>query len=179
MRPGRPVRRLIRRQTAIHRVDTERKQPVELRIEIPQACHALPKEIPIERLKMPQIKDGSNAATNAFDLSSITSLANASTVYIRLVDNSTNAANGTGIVGSAGTSRIDNVIVAGTVPGAPSIIAQPQNVTNYFGDTASFTVVAGGNPTLSYQWYTNSTPLMPLTGWKQRTWRWNHYRFGH
>ena len=53
--------------------------------------------------------------------------------------------------------------VSGTVPGAPSIITQPQSVTNYFGDTASFTVVAGGNPTLSYQWYTNSTPLTALT----------------
>jgi hypothetical protein len=101
--------------------------------------------------------------TNTFDLSSITALANASTVYIRLVDNSTNAANGTGIVGSGGTSRIDNVTVSGTVPGAPSIITQPQGVTNYFGDTASFTVVAGGNPTLSYRWYTNSTPLTALT----------------
>lgn len=101
--------------------------------------------------------------TNTFDLSAITALANASAVYIRLVDNSTNAANGTGIVGSSGTSRIDNVTVSGTVPGAPSIITQPQGVTNYFGDTASFTVVAGGNPTLSYQWYTNSTPLTALT----------------
>ena len=39
--------------------------------------------------------------TNTFDLSAITALANASAVYIRLVDNSTNAANGTGIVGSS------------------------------------------------------------------------------
>jgi hypothetical protein len=101
--------------------------------------------------------------TNTFDLSSITALANVSAVYIRLVDNSTNAANGTGIVGSTGTSRIDNVLVSGTVPGAPSIITQPQNVTNYFGDSASFTVTAGGNPTLAYQWYTNGTPPTALT----------------
>lgn len=100
--------------------------------------------------------------TNVFDLSSITALANASAVYIRLVDNSITSAGG-GTVGNGGTSRIDNVIVAGTVPGAPSIITQPQNVTNYFGDTASFTVVVGGDPTLSYQWYTNSTPLTALT----------------
>ncbi len=100
--------------------------------------------------------------TNVFDFSSITALANASAVYIRLVDNSITSASG-GTVGSSGTSRIDNVIVAGTVPGAPSIITQPQNVTNYFGDTASFTVVVGGDPTLSYQWYTNSTPLTVLT----------------
>jgi len=103
--------------------------------------------------------------TNTFDLSSITALANNATVYIRLLDNSTNNVGGGsgGGVGNGGTSRIYNVAVTGTVPGVPSIITPPQNVTNYFGDTASFTVNAGGNPTLSYQWYTNSTPLTGLT----------------
>src|ERR1035437_4045054 len=101
--------------------------------------------------------------TNAFDLSAITALANASAVYIRLVDNSTNAANGTGIVGTTGTSRIDNVVVAGTITGPPQIITQPKNTTNYFGDTANITVIAGGDAPLSYQWYTNSTPLTALT----------------
>jgi hypothetical protein len=106
-----------------------------------------------------------NAAwtTNAFDLSSITALANVSAVYIRLVDNSTNNVGGGsgGGVLAAGTSRIDNVVVAGTAPGAASIIVPPQSVTNYFGDTATFTVTAGGT-TLSYQWCTNSTPPTPL-----------------
>ena len=87
-----------------------------------------------------------NAAwtTNYFDFSSYTDMANKSTLYFRVVDNSTTSANA-GTVGTGGTSRIDNVTVGGTVPGAPSIITPPQGVTNYFGDTATFTVTAGGN----------------------------------
>jgi hypothetical protein len=98
--------------------------------------------------------------TYTFDLSSITALANASVVYIRLVDNS-NTSIGGGLVGTAGTSRIDNVVVAGTIAGPPQIITQPKNTTNYFGDTVTLTLSAGGDSPLSVQWYypNLSTPL--------------------
>lgn len=92
--------------------------------------------------------------TYTYDLSSITSLANVSAVYIRLVVNSSTAING-GAVGTGGTSRIDNVIVSGTVPGTPSIITSPQNTTNYFGDTVTLTMSAAGTAPLSYFWFTN------------------------
>ena len=102
--------------------------------------------------------------TYTYDFSPITSLANASVVYIRLVVNSTNNIGGGsgGGIGGGGTSRIDNVIVAGTVPGAPSIINSPQNTTNYFGDTVTLTVFAGGSDPLGYFWFTNLNTA-PLT----------------
>ena len=49
----------------------------------------------------------------AYNLSSVTALNNASTVYIRLVDASTTAING-GTVATAGTGRIDNFTVSTT-----------------------------------------------------------------
>ncbi|HAO79863.1 MAG TPA: hypothetical protein DCQ92_12990 [Verrucomicrobia subdivision 3 bacterium] len=103
--------------------------------------------------------------TYTYDLSSITSLANVSTVYFRLVVNSTNNIGGGsgGGVGTGGTSRIDNINVLGTIAGPPQIITQPPNTTNFFGDTATITVVAGGDAPLSYQWFTNSMPLTALT----------------
>jgi hypothetical protein len=100
--------------------------------------------------------------TYTYDLSSITSLANASIVYLRLVVNSSTAINNSPI-GTAGTSRIDNFLVTGTIAGLPQVLTQPANTTNFFGDSTGLTVVAGGNAPLVYQWYTNSTPLTPLT----------------
>ena len=97
----------------------------------------------------------------ALDLSSVTNLANKPAVYFRLIDNSTNSVGGL-VVGSSGTSRIDDVLVAGTIAGPPQILTQPPNTTNFFGDTTSISVIGAGDAPLSYQWYTNSTPLTPL-----------------
>src|SRR6185312_5758461 len=103
--------------------------------------------------------------TYTYDFSSITSLANTNSVLIRLVDISTNNAGGAsgGIVLAAGSSRLDNVLVAGTIAGPPQIITQPPNTTAFYGDSVGITVIAGGDAPLAYQWYTNSTPLTPLT----------------
>ena len=61
------------------------------------------------------------------------------------------------------TSGVDTSAVANlsvTVPTAPTISTQPQGLTVLPGDSASFTVVAGGSEPLIYQWYYNtSTPL--------------------
>ncbi|MGD0057914.1 MAG: immunoglobulin domain-containing protein [Verrucomicrobiia bacterium] len=47
-----------------------------------------------------------------------------------------------------------------TTPDPPTIITQPQDTTVLPGDTATFTVEAGGSEPLSYQWYFNtSTPV--------------------
>jgi len=42
----------------------------------------------------------------------------------------------------------------------PFVISQPANITKQCGvDNATFSVVAGGTPTLSYQWLSNSVPI--------------------
>jgi hypothetical protein len=96
----------------------------------------------------------------SFDLSSITALTNAPVVYFRLV-NATNTSASGATVASAGTSRVDNFAVFGTIPGVPSIVTQPQNTTNNFGDTATINILAAGTAPLSVQWYypNLSTPL--------------------
>ena len=45
-------------------------------------------------------------------------------------------------------------------PSPPSITSQPTNVTVNVGDTASFSVVAGGTAPLSYQWSFNTTNIV-------------------
>lgn len=105
------------------------------------------------------ITSSSTWTVTSLDLSSVTALANQSAVYFRLINNSTNSQGG-GIVGTGGTSRIDDFLVAGTIAGPPQILTQPPNTTNFFGDTTTLTVIAGGDAPLSYQWYTNSSPIL-------------------
>ncbi len=64
---------------------------------------------------------GTPVATSDFtqDLSALTAIDNQATVYFRLVDVSTTAANGN-TVGSAGTDRVDNVVVTGSAVPEPS-----------------------------------------------------------
>ncbi len=59
--------------------------------------------------------------------------------------------------GSA-TSAVAQLTVS--VPVAPTIIAQPQDLTVLPGETATFTVEAGGSEPLSYQWYYNTNVLL-------------------
>jgi hypothetical protein len=98
------------------------------------------------------------------DLSSITALNNVSTVYLRVVDTSTTAINGSA-VGSSGTSRIDNVLVTAsgsvTVSGPPALFNDVRSTNAAAGRTISLNVVATGSDPLSYQWYypNLSTPL--------------------
>jgi hypothetical protein len=74
-----------------------------------------------------------------------------------------NGSIGNGTVGISGTSRIDNFLVTGVSPGAPSITAQPQNLNVFKGDSASFSVTAGGTAPLAFQWYsTNSSGVVAL-----------------
>lgn len=55
----------------------------------------------------------------SYDLSAITALNGASTVYIRLVDNSTTSIGGA-TVGAAGTGRVDNFTITGTACTSPT-----------------------------------------------------------
>jgi hypothetical protein len=61
---------------------------------------------------------GSAAESFSFDLSSVTALANASSVYLRLTDANTTSASGS-TVGTAGTDRVDNFLIAGTSTSVP------------------------------------------------------------
>lgn len=42
----------------------------------------------------------------------------------------------------------------------PTIITQPQSATNFVGQTATFSVVAGGTAPLTYQWYFNANTVL-------------------
>ncbi len=46
-------------------------------------------------------------------------------------------------------------------PTAPFIVAQPQNVIAAQGDSATFSVFAGGSATLTYRWYFNTNTPVP------------------
>jgi cysteine-rich repeat protein len=52
-------------------------------------------------------------------------------------------------------------LLVGEKPGGPSISQQPENAAVELGEKATFTVGAVGNPTLSYQWFKNSTTEIP------------------
>jgi len=93
------------------------------------------------------------------DLSSVAAVNNAAVVYFRLVCPSTTSANG-GTVAAAGTDRVDNFAVSGTVPGAPTIpdAGQPLSRTNNGGTTATFIVSANGTAP-AYQWRKNGVDL--------------------
>jgi photosystem II stability/assembly factor-like uncharacterized protein len=60
------------------------------------------------------------------------------------------------------THLVLNAVTVTQVP--PFIITQPTNVVVKEGLTASFRVVAGGTPTLNYQWQLNGTNLPGATG---------------
>ncbi len=57
----------------------------------------------------------------SYDLSSVGSLNNASTVFLRLLDADTTSVNGS-TVGTAGSDRVDNILIVGSVP-EPSAMA--------------------------------------------------------
>ena len=52
--------------------------------------------------------------------------------------------------------RVD-VVSSGT---APAINTQPLDQSVFVGQNATFTAIAGGSPTLTYQWYYNNTTLL-------------------
>jgi Immunoglobulin domain len=107
-----------------------------------------------------------SAYTDTNDLTAISAINNQSTVYFRIVMADNLNGNGVTLSGTAGACRVDNFTVTGTsLSSTPSIVNQPLSLNVFKGDTASFSVTAGGDAPLSYQWYyTNSTglPFVPL-----------------
>jgi alpha-tubulin suppressor-like RCC1 family protein len=64
--------------------------------------------------------------------------------------------------GPANSAAARLTVVA--APVAPSISTQPIGVTVIAGQTASFSVVAGGSPSISYQWQRNGVDISSATG---------------
>lgn len=91
-----------------------------------------------------------SAYTFNFNLSSIPALNNASSVYFRMVDNSTvDAQNLTTTVGTAGTDRVDNV----TIAGSPFAVWQPTGGNNNWdGLTPSWSTSSGFTANVTNNW---------------------------
>ena len=53
-----------------------------------------------------------------------------------------------------------NWLMTAYPPSAPVIVSDPQSLTVTAGDGATFVVVAGGSPVLTYQWYFNTTTVL-------------------
>ncbi len=66
--------------------------------------------------------------------------------------------NFTALYGTTVTNASGSITVLSTNV-APIITAQPQSLSLYQGQAATFSVTAAGGPPLTYQWYTNGTAL--------------------
>jgi hypothetical protein len=55
---------------------------------------------------------------------------------------------------------VDDINILGNVTPPPTIVAQPGDQKSCLGHSATFTVSATGNGTLSYQWYFNTNTLL-------------------
>lgn len=63
------------------------------------------------------------STTYTYDLSAITALDNQPTIYLRLINTTTDAASGSGLVAATGTSRVDNVVIAVPEPTTLGLLA--------------------------------------------------------
>src|SRR5262249_49736647 len=61
---GRPVTRPIRGQATSNGIDPKRKQAVKFRMEGPETQRSFAQKVPVERLKMPDIKDDAMSLRN-------------------------------------------------------------------------------------------------------------------
>lgn len=93
----------------------------------------------------------------SFDLSGITTLDNAATVYFRLRVVDTVAVNDSAVA-TTGTCRVDDftVMAASAGPTPPVITQHPQSITIPTGASTTLSVVATGAD--SYQWYEGIAP---------------------
>ena len=68
------------------------------------------------------------------------------------------------VTNAYGSASSGSANLSVTVPTAPSIVTQPQDLTVLPGQNAVFTVTAGGSAPLGYQWYDNNNLLTNATG---------------
>jgi hypothetical protein len=85
-------------------------------------------------------------------------------------DNKANGATGQAVVPNGGVTAYSsatataNVEVQSTTLTAPVITTQPQSATRTVGQSVTFTVVATGNPTPTYQWRKGGVNIFGATG---------------
>ena len=61
---------------------------------------------------------------------------------------------------ASGSMPSDTAALTVSVPTMPSIVTQPQSLTVLPGQSAVFTVIAGGSAPFSYQWYYNTNTML-------------------
>jgi hypothetical protein len=88
------------------------------------------------------------------NLSSVTAINNAAVVYFRLVV-ADNTSSGGKTIGSGGTCRVDNFVVAASTGTVPTISGvSPSTLTTNAGNNVSFTVtLSAGDTPFYYYWY--------------------------
>jgi hypothetical protein len=64
---------------------------------------------------------------------------------------------------TGGSSETTTVVATYTACPAPVISDDPDSLTVTYGQPASFSVVASGNPPFTYQWYLNGNPILNAT----------------
>jgi hypothetical protein len=94
-----------------------------------------------------------NTSSYVLDLSAVTALNNLPSVWFRVACVSTNAINNTGPIQGAGTGRIDNFAVLGTIPGPAIIAVDPSDTNANYGATVSLRTTVNGTAPIYYQWY--------------------------
>ncbi|HXU77864.1 MAG TPA: LamG-like jellyroll fold domain-containing protein, partial [Methylomirabilota bacterium] len=87
-----------------------------------------------------------------------TNLATKTTSALTLSAVTTNDSGNYAVIVTNNYGSVTSSIVALTVlSGPPQIFQQPQSITRYAGNSATFSVTAGGSTPLSYQWKLNGT----------------------
>jgi pectate lyase len=95
-----------------------------------------------------------------FNTNTILSGATNSTLTLTNAQTSNSGAYFCIVTNSFGSDTSDVAQLTVTVPVAPTILAQPQNLTVLPGASASFSVSAGGSTPLNFQWYFNTNTLI-------------------
>ncbi len=87
------------------------------------------------------------------------------TINALSIDGSSQTSGTYGAIGSSATFQMAQFTGTGiiNVLGAPLITQQPQPVSTYPNTTATFTVVAVGDPSFTYQWMLNGSPVSGAT----------------
>jgi hypothetical protein len=83
--------------------------------------------------------------------------------YSAYGDSLSSLSGGGDMIGEKLRATVSSTITLSKVPGPPTILGQPQAQSVYAGQDATFSVVAGGDPPLSFAWRKGSTVLAGRT----------------
>lgn len=108
------------------------------------------------------VAGGSAPLSYQWYLDSTTPLANATNAILTITNAQLTDIGGYSVfvTNAFGSIASETAELTVTVPAAPSIAAQPQSLTVLPGQSASFSVSAGGSAPFNYQWYYNTSTLL-------------------